>query len=615
MINKYSNTKQDDTDGSITNQEMLHASEFNDFVNSHNALVGSIYADNLSGIYATRPSANTIQLKGVNTVVNDTAAISNIDIGPLLSKPALYNIITIQPVTINNSAGGSGQIHLKKQANYTTAANEGLLLFFNGTDFYEFSNSSIVYSNTHPINQDDYLAYGGQNQVSAYELRTMLDTTFVDSAELFADIAAIRAITDHSNGQLIKDVSTGIIYRFNSTSTATDDGTTIIRPTDIATNDPGRFLIVSKTAMSNNNENVTGLWTFQKDIRLKDQGAPPSAPPAGNVDLYSYAGKLYFVLPSGTRVEITDQYAAIAHTHGQLHTHNTDTILDQGGTNEISAATLKTLDTNAARKNTTNTFAEINTFDKENKLKSLASIATPASGYWHFGMKSDGAYIKDSSGNEFKLQVSNNVIWWQISQISATPPTDSTITTTSDLTGSVPIGSGVRFKSSTGSWRYSKITNVTSNTITIHGNPLTTGTGDLTELWFCDGRNIEMVVIAGTDKSLLSTSPANILVDSTSGNFHPICWQKQAAALVDVIGNANGTWSSAGPAFNVKFGNNGNALTSNLTLTNPNTDYNAGVTISLTNNAIAHGDQIKLICTTANSLAKELEVTLVILMK
>lgn len=73
----------------------------------------------------------------------------------------------------------------------------------------------------------------------------------IPPAEDYNTIADIRALTTYSNEDRIFCLENQIIYIFNAASTATDNGTTILKPTNIDTGDPGR-------------------WVFDKQLALKD---------------------------------------------------------------------------------------------------------------------------------------------------------------------------------------------------------------------------------------------------------------------------------------------------------------------------------------------------------
>jgi hypothetical protein len=57
-----------------------------------------------------------------------------------------------------------------------------------------------------------------------------------------ADAAAIRALTTHDAGMDVGNYTTGAIYEYNATTTAEDDGDNYLKPDDVASGDPGRWV-------------------------------------------------------------------------------------------------------------------------------------------------------------------------------------------------------------------------------------------------------------------------------------------------------------------------------------------------------------------------------------
>lgn len=75
--------------------------------------------------------------------------------------------------------------------------------------------------------------------------------------------------------------------------------------------------------------------------------------------------------------------------------------------------------------------------------------------------------------------------WIQLGDFDDQPPSTSTITMTADLTATVKVGFPVKFKRA-GAYYFAIVTAITANLLTIAGAPLTTGDGDLQELWIGD---------------------------------------------------------------------------------------------------------------------------------
>lgn len=80
-------------------------------------------------------------------------------------------------------------------------------------------------------------------------------------------LVALEALTDYTDKQLILVEDTGANYRFDAQSLAVTDGTSVVRPDDIASDaSPGRwvkqFIIASDTVTLGSTQTVTGTKTF-----------------------------------------------------------------------------------------------------------------------------------------------------------------------------------------------------------------------------------------------------------------------------------------------------------------------------------------------------------------
>lgn len=76
-----------------------------------------------------------------------------------------------------------------------------------------------------------------------------------------ANATDIRALTDHEASMDVGNYATGAVYEYDDTSTATDDGDTILKPDDVATADPGRWVKQKTFALSN---------TFKETLIFRD---------------------------------------------------------------------------------------------------------------------------------------------------------------------------------------------------------------------------------------------------------------------------------------------------------------------------------------------------------
>ncbi len=122
------------------------------------------------------------------------------------------------------------------------------------------------------------------------------------------------------------------------------------------------------------------------------------------------------------------------------------------------------------------------------------------------------------------------IYWNSVSEFTTTAASTSTITITSDMTGSIYPGMGIKFKLS-GSYYFAIVAAITSNLLTIAGAPLTTGAGDLEELYYTVIPSIQKeFVITGafadaTNTTLLAT---DLLI---TGGFK---WKGAKAYLVNM---------------------------------------------------------------------------------
>lgn len=230
MIDIYTITKTDYTGGTITDNNRLTANEYLTFINKYNLLKKFVIPENIADITATRPSANTIQLKAALTIVDTTAMINRIDTSNLGTKPCVYSIITTQPTVIINSIGGTGQIILKNNADYTTVPDDMLIFYYDGTDFKEANNTSILNTNTHSPNQDQYLDFGGTNQVSAAQVKTTVTNLTTIENKFTGLVSAGRQPVDvDTSGNLGKMVYDryGFVDPFSETTISFNDSTRV----------------------------------------------------------------------------------------------------------------------------------------------------------------------------------------------------------------------------------------------------------------------------------------------------------------------------------------------------------------------------------------------------
>jgi hypothetical protein len=71
----------------------------------------------------------------------------------------------------------------------------------------------------------------------------------IPPAEDYNTVADVRAETEHSGGDRIFCLENQIIYIFDDTSLASDNGSTVLKPNDINSEDPGRWIMEQQLAL------------------------------------------------------------------------------------------------------------------------------------------------------------------------------------------------------------------------------------------------------------------------------------------------------------------------------------------------------------------------------
>lgn len=117
----------------------------------------------------------------------------------------------------------------------------------------------------------------------------------IPPAEDYNSIADVRAETVHLDGDRIFCLENQIVYIFDDTSTAPDDGSLVLKPTDIDSGDPGR-------------------WVFEQQLALRDHTHDDKADKitAPNTTRFLQANS------GGNPVEgnySANSFAAASHTH------------------------------------------------------------------------------------------------------------------------------------------------------------------------------------------------------------------------------------------------------------------------------------------------------------
>ena len=209
--------------------------------------------------------------------------------------------------------------------------------------------------------------------------------------------------------------------------------------------------------------------------------------------------------------------------------------------------------------------------------------------------------------------IHENSAWHAITAFNDQAASTSTITMTSDQTATIKAGCGIRFKLS-GSYYYAICTAITSNLMTIAGAPLTTGDGDLTELYWTHipaiskPFKIDGAFADATNTTGLLASDVNIV-----GGYQ---WEHGRAYFVRLNASCyNDTGSPTTQAtLNVKIGSN-SVLSTALTI--PDGIWTgSGVVANPSYYIINNGDILELTVTAAsggtpNNDAKDLTAILV----
>jgi len=139
----------------------------------------------------------------------------------------------------------------------------------------------------------------------------------IPPAEDYNTVADVRAITSHTGGDRIFCLENQIIYAFDDASLATDNGSTILKPTNINVGDPGR-------------------WVFEQQLALKDHTHADKA----DKILTPAQAKFLMANAGGNPVESAygnSSYAPTSHTHSG-YALATDLTTLQGEVDDLTTA-------------------------------------------------------------------------------------------------------------------------------------------------------------------------------------------------------------------------------------------------------------------------------------
>lgn len=209
------------------------------------------------------------------------------------------------------------------------------------------------------------------------------------------------------------------------------------------------------------------------------------------------------------------------------------------------------------------------------------------------GGKAELFYI-DEDSHEVQLTSAGNINyaysnWTAVTAFTATPPSTSTLTMTSDLTTSMLVGKSLRYTIG-GTIYYGQVSAIASNLLTVRGAPLS---GDVTALAYGGGSLVQMVLPVNGSYEDASNSAL-----IASDNSFQLLWELEAAKCVafKAWSKTHDTGATHG-AVNVTL--NGNAVsTSNtntgLLLAADATWYATVVDLNVSNYGISNGQVIEL---------------------
>lgn len=191
------------------------------------------------------------------------------------------------------------------------------------------------------------------------------------------------------------------------------------------------------------------------------------------------------------------------------------------------------------------------------------------------------------------------------------PASTSTITMAADLTAVLYPGLPVKFKLS-GSYYYAVLTAVASDLLTIAGAPLTTGDGDLEELYYGDPEMVTQlcVYVAGTYGD---GTEADLLVTDMAA---PLRWYGPAMYLVSFAAAHDTVDTGDEPKVNVQLNNaavSTNDTNAGVQLGAADTFVlNSAVAVNTSNYDVNWGEEIEVACTAAGGTGDAADLTVIL---
>lgn len=212
--------------------------------------------------------------------------------------------------------------------------------------------------------------------------------------------------------------------------------------------------------------------------------------------------------------------------------------------------------------------------------------------------------------------IHENSTWHVITGFNDQPASTSTITMSSDLTATIKAGVGIKFKLS-GSYYYAICAAITNSLMTIAGAPLTTGDGDLTELYWT---HIPPVVLSFLDSGAFADAADTALLENDLLMKGGYKWfgGKSYLVLMGISTKNDDSGATTQPAINVKIAGS-DALSTALTI--PDGVYTQSVVmITTANYDVNYGEAIELSVSAASggtpaNDAKDLTAILVFILE
>lgn len=318
------------------------------------------------------------------------------------------------------------------------------------------------------------------------------------------------------------------------------------------------------------------------DVDIHNMSASTSVATNDEFNFYSVANSAYYKVTKGnlTTTIVND---AIWNAAG-------DIVVGTG--NDAATVLPKGLALQVLRVNSGATALEYATVTVTDKLVAISSNDTTP-GYLNGKLVAGNAIslTENGDGGNETLTVAYTGVadhWVSIPNgYTATPASTSTLTMTSDLTGTLKAGMGLKYTISATVY-YGMITAITSNLMTIAGAPLS---GDVSNLYFTKTGMIQMpILIPGYYEDASTTTVIATKLGQT------IRWQQQTSYLVNFQAKTRVADSSSDGKINVRInGSDISTSNTNVGLTLANTSWTPTIVdINTSNYDINYGEEIEV---------------------